>query len=155
MIGLLQRVDQARVVVENRTVGSIGKGLMVLVCAERGDREAEADRLLERLLNCRVFSDAEGRMNLSVRDVGGALLLVPQFTLAADTLKGNRPSFTPAAAPELGRRLFDHMLGRARQIHAPVESGEFGADMKVSLTNDGPVTIWLQVDPGPSAGSGS
>lgn len=147
MIGLLQRVSQARVVVKDRTVGNIGTGLMVLVCAERGDTEAEADRLLERLLNYRVFSDAEGHMNLSLREVRGALLLVPQFTLAADTRKGNRPSFTPAAPPEEGRRLFDHLLARARQIHAPVESGEFGADMKVSLTNDGPVTLWLQVAP--------
>jgi D-tyrosyl-tRNA(Tyr) deacylase len=147
MIGVLQRVSQAQVVIKNRMVGSIGTGLMVLVCAERGDTEAEADRLLERLLNYRVFSDAEGRMNLSLREVRGALLLVPQFTLAADTHKGNRPSFTPAAPQQDGRRLFDHMLARARQIHAPVESGEFGADMKVSLTNDGPVTLWLQVDP--------
>jgi D-tyrosyl-tRNA(Tyr) deacylase len=152
MIGLLQRVTQAQVVVGDRTVGSIGSGLLVLVCAERGDTEAEADRLLERLLGYRVFSDAEGRMNRSLRDVRGAVLLVPQFTLAADTRKGNRPSFTPAAPPEEGRRLFDHLLARARQIHAPVESGEFGADMKVSLTNDGPVTIWLQVAP-PGRGS--
>jgi D-tyrosyl-tRNA(Tyr) deacylase len=154
MIGLLQRVSQAQVVVEDRTVGGIDKGLMVLVCAERGDTTAQADRLLERLLNYRVFPDAEERMNLSLREVGGGLLLVPQFTLAADTRKGNRPSFTPAAEPEQGRRLFDHMLGRARQIHAQVESGEFGADMKVSLTNDGPVTIWLQVEPGPPVGNG-
>ncbi|HEX7811589.1 MAG TPA: D-aminoacyl-tRNA deacylase [Burkholderiales bacterium] len=152
MIGLLQRVTQAQVVVGDRTVGSIGSGLLVLVCAERGDTEAEADRLLERLLGYRVFSDAEGRMNRSLRDVRGAVLLVPQFTLAADTRKGNRPSFTPAAPPEEGRRLFDHLLARARQIHAPVQSGEFGADMKVSLTNDGPVTIWLQVAP-PGPGS--
>jgi D-aminoacyl-tRNA deacylase len=147
MIGLLQRVSQAQVVVGDRTVGSIGGGLMVLVCAERGDTGTEADRLLERLLNYRVFPDAEDRMNLSLRDVRGALLLVPQFTLAADTRKGNRPSFTPAAPPEEGRRLFDHMLARARQIHTPVESGEFGADMRVSLTNDGPVTLWLRVAP--------
>lgn len=153
MIGLLQRVTEARVVVDGRTVGSITAGLMILVCAERGDSEAEADRLLERLLNYRIFSDAEGRMNLSLRDVGGAMLLVPQFTLAADTRKGNRPSFTPAAPPDEGRRLFDYLLARARQAHATVESGEFGADMKVSLTNDGPVTIWLQVAPGQAAGS--
>ena len=144
MIGLLQRVDQARVEVGERIVGSIGRGLMVLVCAERGDAEAQADRLLERLLDHRVFSDAGGRMNLSLRDVGGALLLVPQFTLAADTRKGNRPSFTPAADPAEGRRLFDYLLARARSIHGTVQSGEFGADMKVSLTNDGPVTIWLE-----------
>jgi D-aminoacyl-tRNA deacylase len=120
---------------------------MVLVCAERGDREADADRLLERLLNYRVFSDADGKMNLSLRNLGGGLLLVPQFTLAAETRKGNRPSFTPAAPPDEGRRLFDYMLARAREAHSPVESGQFGANMQVSLTNDGPVTIWLR-EPG-------
>jgi D-tyrosyl-tRNA(Tyr) deacylase len=120
---------------------------MVLVCAERGDGEAEADRLLERLLNYRVFSDADGKMNLSLREVGGSLLLVPQFTLAADTKKGNRPSFTPAAPPERGRALFDHMFARARDAHSPVERGQFGAEMQVTLTNDGPVTIWLRIDP--------
>jgi D-tyrosyl-tRNA(Tyr) deacylase len=151
MIGLLQRVTHAQVVVGDRTVGSIGAGLMILVCAERGDTESEADRLLERLLNYRVFSDAQGRMNLSLRETGGAMLLVPQFTLAADTRKGNRPSFTPAAPPDEGRRLFSYLIACARRAHAPVESGEFGADMKVSLTNDGPVTIWLQVAPATSA----
>ena len=151
MIGLLQRVTQAQVVVGDRMVGSIGPGLMVLVCAERGDSEGEAGRLLERMLNYRIFSDTEGRMNLSVRDVGGAMLLVPQFTLAADTRKGNRPSFTPAAPPEEGRRLFSYLLACARRLHTPVESGEFGADMKVSLTNDGPVTIWLEVAPAAAA----
>lgn len=147
MIGLLQRVTQARVEVDAHTVGAIGKGLMVLVCAERGDEEANGDRLLERLLNYRVFSDPDGKMNLSLRDVQGGLLLVPQFTLAADTTKGNRPSFTPAAPPAVGERLFDYVLARARQLHSPVESGRFGADMQVTLTNDGPVTIWLRVDP--------
>jgi D-tyrosyl-tRNA(Tyr) deacylase len=147
VIGLLQRVTRAQVDVDGRTVGAIGPGLMVLVCAERGDREADADRLLERLLNYRVFSDADGKMNLSLRNVGGGLLLVPQFTLAADTRKGNRPSFTPAAPPDEGRRLFDYMLARAREAHSPVESGQFGANMLVSLTNDGPVTIWLR-EPG-------
>ena len=147
MIGLLQRVTQADVVVAGRSIGRIGAGLLVLVCAERGDQEAQADRLLERLLGYRVFPDGQGRMNLSLRDVGGALLLVPQFTLAADTSKGNRPSFTPAAAPDEGRRLFDYLLARARLQPLRVESGAFGADMKVSLTNDGPVTIWLQVPP--------
>jgi D-tyrosyl-tRNA(Tyr) deacylase len=147
VIGLLQRVTRAQVDVDGRTVGAIGPGLMVLVCAERGDREADADRLLERLLNYRVFSDADGKMNLSLRNVGGGLLLVPQFTLAADTRKGNRPSFTPAAPPDEGRRLFDYVLARARETHSPVESGEFGANMQVSLTNDGPVTIWLR-EPG-------
>ena len=147
MIGLLQRVSEARVAVAGEVVGAIGPGLMVLVCAERGDDERSAERLLERLLDCRVFSDADGKMNLSVRDVGGGLLLVPQFTLAADTRKGNRPSFTPAAPPEEGRRLFEHMLAKARASHAPVEAGRFGADMHVALVNDGPVTIWLRVDP--------
>jgi len=147
VIGLLQRVTRAQVDVDDRTVGAIGPGLMVLICAERGDRAADADRLLERLLNYRVFSDPDGKMNLSVRNVGGGLLLVPQFTLAADTRKGNRPSFTPAAPPDEGRRLFEYMLARARETHAPVESGQFGANMQVSLTNDGPVTIWLR-EPG-------
>jgi D-tyrosyl-tRNA(Tyr) deacylase len=147
MIGLLQRVTRARVEVAAESVGAIGKGLMVLVCSERGDEEGHADRLLERLLNYRVFSDTEGKMNLSLRDVQGGLLLVPQFTLAADTTKGNRPSFTPAAPPAAGARLFDYLLARAHQLHAPVESGRFGADMQVTLTNDGPVTIWLRVDP--------
>ena len=147
MIGLLQRVSSARVEVDGESVGAIARGLMVLVCAERGDAEPHADKLLERLLNYRVFSDADGRMNLSLREVQGGLLLVPQFTLAADTRKGNRPSFTPAAPPDEGRRLFDHMLERARSLHAPVQAGRFGADMQVSLTNDGPVTIWLRVPP--------
>jgi D-tyrosyl-tRNA(Tyr) deacylase len=147
MIGLLQRVSQARVDVAGETVGAIGPGLLVLVCAERGDSTENADRLLERLLNTRVFSDAEGKMNLSLRDVQGGLLLVPQFTLAADTRKGNRPSFTPAAPPAEGERLFDYMLARAKNVHTPVASGRFGADMQVTLTNDGPVTIWLRIEP--------
>jgi D-tyrosyl-tRNA(Tyr) deacylase len=147
MIGLLQRVSEAHVDVDCKTVGAIGPGLMVLVCAERGDTVTEAERLLERLLGYRVFADAAGKMNLSLRDVAGGLLLVPQFTLAADTGKGTRPSFTPAAPPDEGRRLFEHMLARARRAHSPVAAGEFGAMMKVSLTNDGPVTLWLQVHP--------
>lgn len=147
MIGLLQRVTQARVEVGGASVGAIGPGLMVLVCAERGDGEAEADRLLERLLGYRVFGDAAGKMNLSVRDVQGGLLLVPQFTLAADTHKGMRPSFTPAAAPAEGERLFDYLVARARAAYPAVETGKFGAHMQVSLTNDGPVTIWLRVEP--------
>lgn len=147
MIALLQRVSEAAVKVEGRTVGTIGHGLMVLVCAERGDGEREADALLAKLLAFRVFADAAGKMNRSVRDVAGGLLLVPQFTLAADTRSGTRPSFTPAATPELGRRLFDHFVERARAAHGPVETGEFGAEMKVSLVNDGPVTFWLQVKP--------
>jgi D-tyrosyl-tRNA(Tyr) deacylase len=147
MIGLLQRVSEARVAVEGRTVGEIGRGLLVLLGVEAGDTAAEADRLIERLLNYRVFSDADGKMNLSLRDVGGGLLLVPQFTLAADTRKGLRPSFSTAAPPEAGLALFNHAVARASASHAPVARGVFGADMKVSLTNDGPVTFWLQVRP--------
>lgn len=144
MIGLLQRVRGARVEVNGRVVGNIDAGLLVLVGVEREDDETSAERLLERLLSYRVFPDAEGRMNRSVRDIGGGILLVPQFTLAADTAKGTRPSFTPAASPEEGRRLFDYFVQRARATHAPVESGVFGVDMQVTLTNDGPVTFWLQ-----------
>lgn len=147
MIGLLQRVTQASVSVGGEVVGAIGSGLMVLVCAERGDSEREADALLAKLLGYRVFSDDAGKMNRSVTDVEGGLLLVPQFTLAADTKSGTRPSFTPAASPEDGRRLFDHFVASARKRHAAVETGQFGADMQVSLTNDGPVTFWLQVEP--------
>ena len=145
MIGLLQRVTEAHVEVDGSRIGSIGPGLLVLACAERGDSEIEANRLVERLLTYRVFADVDGRMNLSLRDVGGALLLVPQFTLAADTSKGARPSFTPATSPDDGRCLFEYMLACARASHSPVASGEFGAHMRVSLVNDGPVTIWLQV----------
>ncbi len=149
MIGLLQRVARADVEVDGTCVGKIGPGLMVLVCAERGDSDAEADRLLERLLDYRIFADAGGKMNLSLRDVQGGLLLVPQFTLAADTRKGLRPSFTPAASPQEGERLFDYFVAKARTSYAAVESGRFGAHMQVSLTNDGPVTIWLRVEPAP------
>ena len=147
MIGLLQRVSQASVTVDGTTVGAIGAGLMVLLCAERGDTEKEADALLAKLLGYRVFSDAAGKMNFSIIDVAGALLLVPQFTLAADTRSGARPSFTPAASPQEGLRLFEYFVARARQKHPAVETGQFGADMKVSLVNDGPVTFWLQVAP--------
>lgn len=147
MIALLQRVTQASVVVDGAVIGAIGRGLMVLVCAERGDSEREAEALLSKLSTYRVFADDAGKMNLSVLDVAGGLLLVPQFTLAADTKSGTRPSFTPAAAPADGRRLFDHFVARARERHARVETGQFGADMQVSLTNDGPVTFWLQVKP--------
>jgi D-tyrosyl-tRNA(Tyr) deacylase len=147
MIALLQRVSQAGVAVDGQLIGSIEAGLMVLVCAEKGDSEKEADLLLAKLLGYRVFSDAAGKMNLSVTDVAGGLLLVPQFTLAADTKSGTRPSFTPAAAPADGLRLFDYFVRQARARHANVATGQFGADMKVSLTNDGPVTFWLQVAP--------
>jgi D-tyrosyl-tRNA(Tyr) deacylase len=147
MIGLLQRVSQASVVVEGATVGAIGAGLLVLVCAEKGDTEREADALLAKLLAYRVFADDAGKMNRSVTAVAGGLLLVPQFTLAADTNSGTRPSFTPAASPGDARRLFDHVVRQARARHAIVETGTFGADMKVALINDGPVTFWLRVDP--------
>ena len=145
MIGLLQRVNEASVRVDGVTVGAIGQGLLVLVGVERGDSEIQAQRLLERLLGYRVFEDTQGKMNLSVHDIGGGLLLVPQFTLAADTRKGARPSFTPAAPPEQGARLFDYLTARAREQHPEVATGRFGADMQVSLINDGPVTFWLQV----------
>ena len=148
MIGLLQRVSAASVEVAGETVGSIGAGLLVFIGVERGDDEAAADRLLGRLLGYRVFADADGKMNRSVRDIGGGLLLVPQFTLAADTDKGTRASFTPAAAPEDGRCLFEYLVLRARAGHAPVAAGMFGADMQVKLTNNGPVTFWLRVPPG-------
>lgn len=147
MIALIQRVSHASVVVDGASIGAIDAGLMVLLCAERGDSEKQADALLSKLLAYRVFSDDAGKMNRSVTDTAGGLLLVPQFTLAADTNSGTRPSFTPAAAPELGRQLFDYFVQNARAKHARVETGQFGADMKVSLTNDGPVTFWLQIKP--------
>ena len=147
MIALLQRVTHAGVVVDGATVGAIDAGLMVLLCAERGDSEKEADALLSKLLAYRVFSDEAGKMTRSISDVAGGLLLVPQFTLAADTKSGTRPSFTPAAAPAEGKRLFDYFVLQARARHPLVQTGEFGADMKVTLTNDGPVTFWLQVKP--------
>lgn len=150
MIGLLQRVSEARVDVGADCVGRIGAGLAVLVAVERGDTEAEADRLLERLVGYRVFPDAEGRMNLSLADTGGALLLVPQFTLAADTRRGSRPGFSAAAAPAEGERLFSRLVETARKQLPVVETGRFGAHMQVSLTNDGPVTFWLQAAPGRS-----
>jgi D-tyrosyl-tRNA(Tyr) deacylase len=147
MIGLLQRVSRARVTVSGDVCGQIGAGLMVLICAERNDTPAQADALLERLLNYRVFADERGRMNRSLVQVAGGLLLVPQFTLAADTRSGLRPSFTPAAAPDVARDLFGGLLAKARARHPLVEAGVFGADMQVELVNDGPVTFWLRVDP--------
>lgn len=144
MIGLLQRVTQARVEIAGKTVGAIKTGLLVLIAVQPADDASRAGRLLERLLGYRVFPDASGRMNLSLRDTGGGLLLVPQFTLAADTRKGMRASFASAAPPALGERLFTQLLALARQAHQPVASGVFGADMQVSLTNDGPVTFWLE-----------
>ena len=147
MIGLLQRVTQASVRVDGAIVGTIERGILVLVGVERGDGEAQADRLAQRLLGYRVFADDEGRMNLSVQDVGGGVMLVPQFTLAADTGKGMRASFTSAAAPDEGRRLFERVLAHVRAKHAQVACGVFGADMQVQLTNDGPVTFWLRAAP--------
>lgn len=144
MIGLLQRVNEARVEVAGETVGAVGRGLLVLVGVQKGDDETRAGRLLERLLGYRVFPDETGRMNRSLRDVQGDLLLVPQFTLAADTKKGTRASFTSAAPPDEGRRLFGHLVERAKTTHPRVQTGRFGADMQVSLVNDGPVTFWLE-----------
>ena len=137
-------MSAAHVIVEHETVASIAHGLLVLIGVERGDSEREADRLLERLLGYRVFADGDGRMNRSVRDVNGALLLVPQFTLAADTTQGTRPGFSTAAPPAEGERLFAYLVERARGAHHEVGTGRFGADMKVTLTNDGPVTFWLR-----------
>ena len=147
MIGLLQRVSSAGVEIDGDTVGAIGHGLVVLVGVERGDAEREADRLVERIVGYRVFPDDEGKMNRSVADAGGGLLLVPQFTLSADTRKGARPSFSGAAAPDAGRRLFDCLVTGARRRHPVVETGRFGAHMRVTLTNDGPVTFMLRVPP--------
>jgi D-aminoacyl-tRNA deacylase len=148
MKALLQRVAEARVVIAGETVGQIGGGLLMLVCAERGDAEAQADKLLAKILKLRIFSDDAGKMNLSVQDVKGGLLIVSQFTLAADTSGGNRPSFTGAAAPDEGRRLYDYFVAQARTLHPEVQTGQFAADMKVHLVNDGPVTIPLQIPPG-------
>jgi D-tyrosyl-tRNA(Tyr) deacylase len=147
MKALLQRVAKARVVVAGETIGRIDAGLLVLVCAERGDAEAQADKLLAKILKLRIFPDEAGKMNLSVQDVKGGLLVVSQFTLAADASGGNRPSFTGAAAPEDGRRLYDYFVAQARALHTQVETGRFAADMQVHLVNDGPVTIPLRIDP--------
>jgi len=137
----VQRVRRASVTVDGEVIGEIGPGLLVLVCAEQGDAEANADRLLAKLLKLRIFGDESGKMNRSVQDVAGGLLLVSQFTLAADVTGGNRPSFTGAAAPAEGRRLYDHLVARARLAHPVVQTGRFAADMQVALINDGPVTI--------------
>jgi len=144
MIGLIQRVGHARVSVQGRVIGEIGRGTLALVGVRRGDDRAAAERLLDRLLAYRIFPDAAGRMNLSLREIDGGLLLVPQFTLAADTHKGTRAGFSTAAAPEQARELFAHLLARARQAHATVAAGEFGAEMQVELVNEGPVTFWLE-----------
>lgn len=154
MKAVLQRVTQAHVVIAGDTVGQIGRGLLVLVCAERGDAEAQADRLLAKLLKLRIFADDAGKMNRSVQDldgqgVCGGLLIVSQFTLAADVSGGNRPSFTGAALPDEGRRLYDYFVAQARATHPQVATGQFAADMQVHLVNDGPVTIALRMEPSP------
>ncbi|RSZ38698.1 D-tyrosyl-tRNA(Tyr) deacylase [Variovorax beijingensis] len=145
MKAVVQRVASARVDIAGQTVGAIDAGLLVLLCAERGDADAMADRMLAKLLKLRIFSDEAGKMNRSVQDIGGGLLVVSQFTLAADVSGGNRPSFTQAAAPDEGRRLYDYFVDQARAAHPVVATGEFGADMQVYLVNDGPVTIPLQM----------
>jgi D-tyrosyl-tRNA(Tyr) deacylase len=147
LIALIQRVTEARVAVGGETVGAIGKGVLALIGVERGDGEAEAARLAERVLGYRIFADDAGKMNLSLRDVQGSLLAVPQFTLAADTRSGARPSFSSAATPEEGERLFELFAQKSRALYPRVATGRFGAHMQVSLVNDGPVTFWLQVSP--------
>ena len=147
MLALLQRVKEARVEIAGQVVGQIGQGLLMLVCAEQGDTRAEADKLLAKVLTLRIFSDTDRKMNRSVQDVHGGLLIVSQFTLAADTRSGNRPSFTQAAPPDEGRRLYEHFVAADRAAHPMVATGEFGADMRVALVNDGPVTIPLRVVP--------
>ena len=155
MKALLQRVLEARVVIAGQTVGAIGPGLLVLLCAELGDSEAQADKLLAKILKLRIFPDAAGKMNRSVQDLDGqgmnglkgGLLIVSQFTLAADVSGGNRPSFTGAAPPDVGRRLYDYFVAQAREAHAKVQTGQFAADMQIHLVNDGPVTIPLHIDP--------
>jgi len=144
MIGLIQRVKHASVVVDGEVIGQIDQGLLALVGVQKHDNQASADKLLKRMLSYRVFADAEDKMNLSLPDIGGGLLLVSQFTLAADTQKGARPSFSSAASPDLGRELFEYVVNQARAQHPVVETGRFGADMQVSLLNDGPVTFWLE-----------
>ncbi|MCK5336826.1 MAG: D-tyrosyl-tRNA(Tyr) deacylase [Gammaproteobacteria bacterium] len=145
MIALLQRVTEASVEVDGAQIAAISRGLMVLLGVEKGDDEGVVQRLVDKLLKYRVFSDTEDKMNLSVQDIQGQLLLVPQFTLAANTNKGLRPSFSSAASPSEGARLFDRFVSMAKQSNCQVQTGQFGADMKVSLVNDGPVTFWLQV----------
>lgn len=145
MIALIQRVSEAKVVVNNKNIGEIQQGVLAFIGIEKNDSEAEATRLLDKVLSYRIFADDDDKMNLSVQDIKGGLLLVPQFTLAADTQKGCRPSFSSAAAPELGEQLFDDFVKQAKNKYEHIETGQFGADMKISLLNDGPVTFWLQV----------
>ncbi|MFZ4478474.1 MAG: D-aminoacyl-tRNA deacylase [Rhodoferax sp.] len=154
MIALLQRVSEARVVIDGQLAGAIGAGLLVLLCAERGDSEAQSDKLLAKIGKLRIFSDEAGKMNRSIQDMDGSgmaggLLVVSQFTLAADATGGNRPSFTAAAGPDEGRRLYEYFVAQARRVHANVQTGRFGADMQVHLVNDGPVTIPLRIAPEP------
>ena len=147
MIGLLQRVSRASVTVEGRTIAEIGGGLLVFVAVENGDTDAQAERLMQRLLAYRIFADDRDRINLDVREAGGSLLLVPQFTLAADTRKGNRPGFSKAAPPALGRKLFDYLVRLGADAPVPVAAGRFGATMRVDIRNEGPMTLWLRVPP--------
>ena len=145
MITVLQRVSEASVRVEGEVIGRIGQGLLVLLCAEQGDTDALADRLLAKILKLRIFADEAGKMNRSVQDVAGGLLVVSQFTLAADVSGGNRPSFTQAASPDEGRRLYEHFVAQARAVHPVIQTGRFAADMQVALVNDGPVTIPIRM----------
>jgi D-tyrosyl-tRNA(Tyr) deacylase len=147
LIALIQRVTEARVAVDGKVVGEIGRGILALVGVERGDGEAQAERLVEKVLGYRIFPDDAGKMNLSLADIKGGLLIVPQFTLAADTKSGTRAGFSTAASPDEGARLFDRFVLLSNQKHLNVKTGQFGADMKVSLVNDGPVTFWLQASP--------
>ncbi|MEO8143169.1 MAG: D-aminoacyl-tRNA deacylase [Betaproteobacteria bacterium] len=147
MIALIQRVTEARVEVDGVVVGAIGRGILALIGIERGDEDAQAERLVDRVLGYRIFPDAEGKMNLSLLDIEGELLAVPQFTLAADTKTGARAGFSTAAAPGAGRQLFERFVFLSSQKQLHVKTGSFGADMRVSLVNDGPVTFWLQVSP--------
>ena len=151
MLALLQRVTEAKVTVADESVAQIQTGLLAFIGVERGDEESQAERMLQRLLGYRIFADAEDRMNLSLEQIQGGLLLVPQFTLPADTRKGARPSFSPAAPPEVGQALFEYLLGCAKTQYPNVQSGRFGAHMQVALVNDGPVTFMLQVPPKPSS----
>lgn len=144
MIGLLQRVKNASVTVNDQVIGTVGKGLLVLVCAEKGDSEEQCEKLAKKVLAYRIFEDENGKMNKSVSDIGGEILIVSQFTLAADTAKGLRPSFTPAADPETGKRLYEHFIEKIKESGLKTETGQFGANMQVALINDGPVTIWLK-----------
>lgn len=144
MIGLLQRVKNASVTVKEQVIGAVKQGLLVLVCAEKGDSAEQCEKLAKKVLAYRIFEDENGKMNKSVSDIGGEILIVSQFTLAADTAKGLRPSFTPAADPETGKRLYEHFIEKIKESGLKTETGQFGANMQVALINDGPVTIWLK-----------